>query len=55
MKTGRLCPHTRARRGGFSLLEILLTVSVFGIAMAGLTGSQLAAIALSRRDRKSVV
>ena len=53
MKTGRPCSSQRARRGGFSLLEILLTVAVFGIAMAGLTGSQLTSIALSRSNREA--
>ena len=53
MKRGRTCPGKPGRRGGFSLLEILLTVSVFGIAMAGLTVSQLTAIALSRSNRET--
>ncbi len=39
-------------RGGFSLLEILLTLVIFGITMAGLTSSQLASLALSRSNRE---
>jgi len=50
-------PSSRPRRGlgngGFTLLEILLAISIFGIAMAGLTTSQLAAIALSHSNRET--
>lgn len=50
-------PSSRARRGhgngGFTLLEVLLTFSIFGIAMAGLTSSQLAAIALCHSNRET--
>ena len=40
-------------RGGFSLLEILVAVSVLGIAMAALTSTQLTTIAMSRSIRES--
>jgi len=38
-------------RRGLSLLEVLIAVSVFGITMAGLTGTQLTSIALSRANQ----
>jgi prepilin-type N-terminal cleavage/methylation domain-containing protein len=43
----------REASGGFSLLEILVAVSVFGIALAALTTTQVTSIALSRSVRET--
>jgi prepilin-type N-terminal cleavage/methylation domain-containing protein len=40
-----------SRSGGFSLLEVLIAVSVFGVAMAAATGYQIASLALSRSNQ----
>ena len=55
MKRGLGAKRCRGRepRGGFSLLEILISVSVLGIAMAALTSTQLTTIALSRATRET--
>ena len=49
----RVGPGTRQAKGprsGFSLLEILVAVAVFGITMAALTTTQVTTVALSRAN-----
>lgn len=45
----------KVARRGFSLLELLVSVSVFGIAMAALTTLQVTTTALSRSNQETAV
>jgi prepilin-type N-terminal cleavage/methylation domain-containing protein len=50
-RTKAMYARRSSRQGGFSLLEVLIAVSVFGVAMAAATGYQIASLALSRSNQ----
>lgn len=55
MRMEGLLAGSRLARRGFSLLELLVAVSIFGVAMAALSMTQVTSIALSRNNQDVTV